>query len=120
MCSRVSGGSGSSTSADNTAVPLFVDEYSTTTGSLVSTVAIPTGASGFNARCVLSYWGTSGSTTASDEGLPSTTADGTALLFPCNDAALASVPNSGTNRVVGVVYANGTVDTRTRITNWCV
>ena len=112
------GGQGTTSVADNIAQALFLDEVAADgSQTLWNSIAVRiTTSATAGSRCVLS----SMSATAPDEGLLTTTVDGTAATWLCNDAAAgSSPPNAGTYRVVGVVFANGTVDTRTRITK-CV
>ena len=82
----------------------------------VTITPIRAAASGANFACVASYYNT-----AANESQPTLTADGMALLFGCNAWAVGQVvPASGgsAGRIVAVVHPNGTVDTRTRATNW--
>lgn len=112
------GGSGAAT-ADNVAVPLFLDEIAIDpeqASGPVTTVPIRTAASGAHFGCVGAF-----ATGTPDELFPSNTVDGTAIIFPCNAHTVGqTVPAAGGNsgRIVAVVFANGTVDTRTRVTGW--
>lgn len=107
------GGTGTSTATDTTSVPLFIDELNVDGSGIRSTIALPTAASGANFRCVLTAY----TAAAAEEGTISLTTDGAAVLIPCHDGALSvSLPSATTARVIGAVFPNGTVDTRTRLT----
>jgi len=99
----------------NTGNPVFLDEY-TTLGTLVQSVALPTALSGANKRLLLSG-------TATSEGALSRSSDGSALVLTGYDANLGGPSLSGTtaasvNRVIGLIQANGTVDTETGLTDF--
>jgi hypothetical protein len=109
--------------AENVGVPLFVDELiadgsgGTGSSAVVNTVAVRTATSGNNLGCVASYYVTA----TPDESYPTLTADGSAMIFPCNSWAVnVTVPAAGgsAGRVVGVLGANGLVNTSTRAVNW--
>jgi hypothetical protein len=115
------GGNGS-VFADNVAVPLVLDEYLSSpqggwpAGTLVRSQAVRTATSGNDLACVASFY-----TAMPDESYPANTADGSAMIFPCNAWAVGvAVPVTGGNagRIIGVVLPNGTVDTRTRAASW--
>ncbi|HUA49049.1 MAG TPA: hypothetical protein VMA77_27690, partial [Solirubrobacteraceae bacterium] len=103
----------------STAAPVFLDEYSPT-GSLLGSIAMPTApvtppAAGANGALVAS--GSAGS-----EGLLTLSPDGTTLGLTGYDAAvgttkIASTPVASVPRTVGLVKADGTVDTSTVLTN---
>jgi hypothetical protein len=99
----------------NAAAPVFLDEYGPT-GAKVQSVALPTAASEGNARLTASGGSRS-------EGLVSRSADGRFLVVTGYDAAVGTTGPGGTSltasnpqtvgRTVGLVDANGTVDTTT-------
>jgi DNA/RNA endonuclease G (NUC1) len=95
------------------ATAVFLDEY-TSAGTLVQSIAMPTAVSGANKRLTAS-----GSSTT--EGFLTRSADGQYLIVPGYDAApgTASIATSAaatTNRVIGRVDSNGSVDTTTGTT----
>ncbi len=99
----------------NTGNPVFLDEY-TTSGTLVQSIALPTTVSGANKRLILSG-------TATSEGALTRSADGSAIVLTGYDAATGGPSLSGTtaasvNRVIGLVYADGTVNTTTALTDF--
>jgi hypothetical protein len=99
-----------------TATAVFLDEI-TTSGELVQTIALPTVDSGTTQKRLTA----SGSATS--EGLLTRSVDGACLLLTGYDAALAtaSVANTASasvNRVVGVVTANGALDTTTALSDF--
>jgi hypothetical protein len=105
-----------STSLINTGNPVFLDEYNSS-GTLIQSVAMPTSVVGANKRLILSG-------TATSEGALSRSADGSALLMAGYDAALGGGSSlSGTaaasvNRTVGLIYADGSVNTSTALTDF--
>lgn len=105
-------GSGASAlSSAGTAV--FLDTFSGTDGSLVTSVALPTSAAGNNKPLVAS--GSAGS-----EGLLTRSADGRFLVLTGygaapGTAAIASSASASVPRVVGRVDAAGTIDTSTAL-----
>ncbi|MBK7440555.1 MAG: T9SS type A sorting domain-containing protein [Bacteroidetes bacterium] len=103
------------TSLVNTGNPVYLDEY-TTSGTLVQSIALPTTVSGANKRLILSG-------TATSEGALTRSADGSAIVLTGYDAATGGPSLSGTtaasvNRVIGLVYADGTVNTTTALTDF--
>ena len=109
---RVGDGSAAPTNA-GTAV--FVDIYNPNDGSLVTTVPMPTKASGSNNPLMASG-------TASSEGLLSRSADGRYLVLtgyaaPVGTASIKGTSSTATPRVVARVDAAGAVDTTTKITD---
>jgi hypothetical protein len=92
----------------------FLNEF-TFTGSLLQTIALPTSASGANK--MLTFSGT-----ATSEGFLTRSANGSVLTVAGYNAApgvtVAGSAIATVNRVVGVVSANGTVDTSTAIGSW--
>jgi hypothetical protein len=109
-------GSGAS-ALSNAAAPVFLDEYGPT-GTKVQSVALPTAAAEGNHR--LTATGQSRS-----EGLIDRSSDGRFLAVTGYDAApgatgtggvsLAATDPTATPRVLGLVDANGTVDTTTEL-----
>lgn len=104
---RVGSGSGALSSA---ATAVFIDEYSAS-GTLVQSIAMPTlaGAGSFALTA---------SGTATSEGLMTLSADGKSLVLTGYNAAVgttavASTTAASVTRVVGVVGANGNVNTTT-------
>ena len=98
--------------ASGVAAATFLLEY-TTTGTLVQTIALPTATSGTNRSLT-------NTTSSSSEGYLSRSADGRYLLVPGYDAtpgtaALVATASTATNRVIGRVAADGSIDTSTRI-----
>lgn len=106
---RVGDGTATLTSA---ATATFLLEY-TPTGTLVQTVALPTADASPN--LALTETGTS-----SADGFLTRSADGRYLVVPGYNAAagttgLAATTAAATNRLVGRIAANGTINTTTRI-----
>jgi hypothetical protein len=109
---RVGTGTGTLSSS---ATAVFLDEY-TVTGTLVQSIAAPTSVNGLNLQLTASG-------SASNEGLLNLSVDGTALLFTgygatLGTATVASSPSTTVPRVVGVVGADGVVDTTTSTTSF--
>lgn len=109
---RVGTVTGSLTSA---ATQVFLDEY-TSSGSLVQSIAMPTAVSGANLQLTASG-------TATSEGELTRSSDGRYLVLTGYNAAVgtASVGSSSsatTARTVGLVDANGTVNTTTGLTDF--
>jgi len=107
-------GDGSAALSAN-ATPVFLDEYTTTPGAVVQSIAMPTTVSGSNKRLTASG-------TATTEGLMTRSADGNYLLLPGYDVATgtASITTSTSatvNRVIGRVNSAGTIDTTTALTD---
>lgn len=106
---------GSGSALTNAAAPVFLDEY-TASGTKVQSVALPTTSANGNRR--LTAVGQSRS-----EGLISRSADGRFIALTGYDAAVGALGPGGISltgstptsvpRVVGLVDANGTVDTST-------
>ena len=108
---RVGNGSAALTSA---ATPVFLDEY-TPGGGFVQTIAMPTAVSGPNFRF-------SNSGTATSEGSINLSADRAFLSLAGYDAAVGTLTVTSTTsvanpRVVGLVDANGIVNTTTGLTD---
>ena len=102
---RIGNGSAALSSA---ATPVFLDEY-TPAGGLVQSVALPTSVSGNNHSLTLSG-------SATSEGSLTLSVNGQLLVLAGYDAVagLASVSSdSTTNRTIGTVSANGTINTST-------
>src|SRR5262245_21110772 len=99
----------------NTGVAVFLDEYSPS-GTLVQSVAMPTTASGTQKQLI------SGGT-ATAEGLMTRSADGNYLVMMGyardlgGTGSLASTSPATVARVVGRVFADGTIDTSTALTD---
>jgi hypothetical protein len=106
-----------SAALDNSAAPVFLDEY-TAAGTKLQSVALPTAAAEGNLP--LTATGQSRS-----EGLIDRSADGRFIAVTGYDAPVGATGASGASltttaptsvpRVVGLVDANGTVDTTTRL-----
>jgi predicted extracellular nuclease len=97
----------------SSATPVFLDEYTTSGGSPVQSIAMPTTDSGANQ--ILTASGT-----ASSEGLLTRSTDGNYLMLAGYDAAVgtASITSSTSatiNRIIGRVNAAGAVDTTTAL-----
>ncbi|HEX8913800.1 MAG TPA: PEP-CTERM sorting domain-containing protein [Humisphaera sp.] len=108
---RVGDGSAALTNA-GTAV--FLDEY-TATGTLVQSIALPTAANGSNLPLVASG-------TATSEGLLTRSADGRFIVLAgygttAGTAGVASSASTSVPRVIGLINAQGTVDTTTGLTD---
>lgn len=108
-------GSGGS-SLNNAATPVFLDEW-TTNGTLVQSLPMPTVPGGGSTSHALTASGT-----ASSEGLLTRSADGRCLLVPGYAAtggatAVSSSTAATWPRVVGVIGADGTIDTQTALTD---
>ncbi|WP_201987582.1 T9SS type A sorting domain-containing protein [Hymenobacter rubidus] len=106
---RVGDGTAALTSA---AAPVFLAEY-TLSGTLVQTIARPTVDAGTNQSFT-------NSGTATFDNNMTRSADGRYLILTGYDAAVGTVPVTGTtsaatNRIIGRVAADGTIDTSTRI-----
>jgi hypothetical protein len=103
---RVGTGSGALSSA---ATAVFVDEY-TANGSFVQSIAMPTLASGGNLALTASG-------SATSEGLLTRSADGQSLVLTGYAASTgtSSIASSTVARVIGVVGANGGVNTSTSL-----
>jgi hypothetical protein len=103
----------------NAAAPVFLDEY-TQAGAKVQEIALPTAASDGNSALTASGLSRS-------EGLVSRSADGSYLAVTGYDAAVGATGPAGASltasapasvaRVVGLVDANGVVDTSTTLTS---
>lgn len=104
---RVGDGSASLTSASQ---PVFLDEFSTTTGQLVQTKALPTVANGNNRALTLGG-------TATSEGALTLSSDRMYLCLAGYDTTIgiASISGTNTNRIAAVVSAAGTINTQTGI-----
>lgn len=102
----------------NAAAPVFLDEYGPTAGPAIQSVALPTVAAEGNHALTASGQSRS-------EGLISRSADGRFIALTGYDAAPATTGAGGlsltttdpatTHRVLGLVDANGTVDTTTTL-----
>ncbi|GAA5182648.1 hypothetical protein GCM10023322_20030 [Rugosimonospora acidiphila] len=104
-----------STALSSAAAPVFLDEYSPD-GTLVTSVPLPTAASGANNPLVASG-------SATSEGLLTLSADGRYLIAPGYDAAvgtkkIADTDSASTPRTVARVDASGAVDTTTALTDF--
>ena len=94
---------------------IFLDEYATTPGTAVQSIALPTTTAGSNRRIVASG-------TASSEGLLTRSTDGRFIVLTGYDAALATASlttstSATVNRVIARVGANGVIDTTTALTD---
>lgn len=97
------------------ATAVFLDEY-TPAGALVQSVAVPTSISGSNLSLVATGNNIS-------EGMISRSVDGACVLFTGYNAAVGTASVSTTNaaatgRVIGVAYANGSIDTSSSMPNF--
>ncbi len=102
----------------NAAAPVFLDEFGPTAGPAIRSVALPTAAAEGNLPLTASGQSRS-------EGLIDRSADGRFLAVTGYDAApgatgagglsLTTTDPASTPRVVGLVDANGTVDTTTKL-----
>ena len=109
---RVGTGSAALSSA---ATAVFLDEYTTSGGAPVQSIAMPTADSGANQTLTASG-------TATSEGLLTRSTDGNSLTLTGYDAApgtanVTSSSSSTINRVIGRVDASGTVNTTTALTD---
>jgi hypothetical protein len=103
-----------SVALSSAAAPVFLDEYSKA-GALVQSIPMPTADSGSNQILTIA-----GSSTA--DGALNRSNDGRFLTLAGYDAAPGTLAVAGTssaanNRIVGMVDANGTIDTTTRISD---
>ncbi|WP_291423386.1 DUF3616 domain-containing protein [Deinococcus sp.] len=100
----------------NTGNAVFVETYNGNDGSLVSSVALPTAASGSNKPLIASG-------TATSEGLLSRSADGHFLVLTGYgttapySASLSGTKSSAVPRTIGRIDAQGNVDTTTSLTD---
>jgi hypothetical protein len=97
------------------AAPVFLDEFTKAGGVPVQSIAIPVADSGANQTLTVA-----GSSTA--DGALNRSFDGRYLTLAGYDAAPATLAVAGTasattNRIVGLVDSNGTVDTTTRVSD---
>jgi len=101
---RVGTGTGTLT---NASTQVFLDEY-TTAGVLVQSIAAPTGVSGSNHALTMSG-------TATTEGALALSPNGLYLTFMGYDTTTgyANVSTGITNRTIGIVGANGVINTST-------
>lgn len=109
---RVGDGNGS---LGNAATPVFLDEYSSTGGNPVQSLALPTAVSGNNR--ILTLGGT-----ATSEGALALSTDGRYLTLAGYDAApgtasVAGTTSATTNRIVARVDVAGNIDTSTHISD---
>ncbi|MBL8521953.1 MAG: hypothetical protein JNK75_14950, partial [Betaproteobacteria bacterium] len=98
----------------STATAVFLDEY-TTSGTLVQTIALPTVVNGAHKRLTASG-------TATSDGYISRSTDNRYIVATGYEAALGTASITTTsaatiNRTVARVYADGTVDTTTALTD---
>jgi hypothetical protein len=103
---------GTGATLTNAATRVLIDEY-TTTGTLVQSISLPTAVSGLNRILTMSG-------TATSDGSLNLSPDGQYLTLTGYDAALGTASVTGTsslltNRIVGVVYGNGSINTTTTI-----
>ncbi|KAJ3410176.1 hypothetical protein HDV05_004031 [Chytridiales sp. JEL 0842] len=93
---------GDSTSTlTNTSSPVFIDEYSSSTGTKIQTIPLPCFVSG----------------TAVSEGQISTSSNGAYLLVPCVQSSAAGVSTSGSPRVIYRINSQGVVELGATITD---
>lgn len=107
-------GSGATVLAAGEAQPVFVDEYNSC-GDLVRSIPMPVAVSGSNKRLTLPI-----STSDYTEGYISLSQDGTKLALAGYDAdpgtaAVSATATTTVKRVIGIVDANGTVNTTTAL-----
>ena len=107
-------GTGTATMVAGEAQPVFLDEY-TPTGVLVQSIALPTAVTGSNKRLTLPI-----STADYSEGYISLSPDRQKLVVcgydaDVNTASVSTTASSTTRRVVGVINANGNVNTSTNL-----
>jgi hypothetical protein len=107
-------GAGAAAMTPGEAQPVFLDEY-TPTGLLVQTIALPTSVAGSNKRLTLPV-----STADYSEGYISLSPDRQKLVVCGYDAdvstaSVSATTSSTTRRVIGVIDANGTVNTSTNL-----
>ena len=104
---RIGDGSGALTSA---ATPVFLDEYSTITGQVVQSIALPTTVNGSNRRLTLSG-------SATSEGALSLSPNGQYLCLAGYDTTTgtASVASANVGKTVALLGANGVVNTSSGI-----
>lgn len=104
---QVGDGTSSSTSS-SAAAAVFLDEY-TTSGVLVQQIAVPTSSIAGGNQALTD------SASAGSDGLLTLSPNGQYITFGGYDAAVgtSSVVNSGVNRSIGIVGANGVVNTST-------
>jgi len=105
-------GDGVTARATNEAAQVYLDEYSAT-GSLVQSLPMPASASGSDRRFVAGAASTS-------EGMINRSSDGRFLTVTGYDAALGTAAvnaatSAAVNRVVGVIGADGSINTSTAI-----
>jgi hypothetical protein len=100
-------GTGSST-LNNNAAPVFLDEY-TPAGVLVQSIAMPTAPSGSNSRL----------TAEGDEfdGMLTLSSNGRYMVVPGTNTQVGTSPG-GTAVVIGLVDFNGNINTSTAITDY--
>ena len=107
------GGAGEGTTLAG-AQPLTIVEYGVD-GNVRSERAIPAEQQGDNAPCLAAY-GTGG---YQSDGFIQRSFDQSIVTFPCSNPGVAigaGFPNNITQRVIGVIYANGTISTSQVVT----
>ena len=105
------------TALGTSAAPVFIDEYSTSSGTLIRSIALPTAVVGANRRLTLDG---NTSNVSSFEGLLALSQDGKKLTLtgydaPTGTATIATSASATYNRVVGVIDEAGNVNTTTAL-----
>jgi hypothetical protein len=110
------GTSGATVPVTGIAMPLFLDEFSSTASNQsgpLSTLAFPTDlVSGQQAGCTLAL-GASRKWLYEQEGLPSLSMDGRSVVLPCYSTAVGNALALSDYKTVAIVWADGQVDTST-------
>ncbi|HET8827827.1 MAG TPA: T9SS type A sorting domain-containing protein [Pelobium sp.] len=97
-------------------VPVFLDEY-TTAGVLVQSLGVPKVASGDN-KGLTGLLKLSSTGTYQQEGISTLSQDGKYIsIFGYNAAVGATVPSAADGLVVGVIAADGSINTRTTLSS---
>ncbi|MDA9555855.1 hypothetical protein N9R54_06450, partial [Pelobium sp.] len=97
-------------------VPTFLDEY-TTSGALVKTRGVPSAVNGLN-KGLTGLLKLSSTGKYQQEGVSTLSQDGKYItIFGYNAAVGATVPSSSDGLVVGVIAADGTINTTTTLSN---
>ena len=94
--------------------PITLVEYSPT-GQVLTQIPLPQVTNVTATRCAVRV---TAATDVALENFMQLSYDGSSIVFPCNDVSLTnSYPNGVTARVVGLLRADGYVDTLTRVTS---
>jgi hypothetical protein len=100
-----------------TALPVYLDYVSVTTGAVVATVALPVHNTPGGPRACTLAAGDDGPTSVTwffdTEGLPSTSVDGTVVVLPCHAAPIGSRIGAvlNDNKTIAVLTPDGRADT---------